>query len=110
MRVPAWTVTLKEPLVDDLRALGRREGRAVSKAAGARLAADPRAETRHLKTLRPNPVAHRELRLFGKYRVLFIVKRAERRVTIVLAGETRGETLLVRGRRFTAHHESHPPE
>ena len=105
MRVPAWTVTLKESVVDDLRALGRREGRAVLKGAVARLAADPLAETR-----RPNPVAHRELRLFEKYRVLFIVERAERRVTIVLAGETRGETLLVRGRRFTAHHESHPPE
>jgi mRNA-degrading endonuclease RelE of RelBE toxin-antitoxin system len=108
--VPAWTVALKESVIDDLRTLGRARGRAVLKAAVARLAADPLAATRHLKTLRPNPVAHRELRLFGKYRVLFVVEPAERRVTIVLVGEKRGDTLLVRGRRFTDHHESYPPE
>lgn len=100
---------LKESVVDDLRALGRKEGRAVLKAAVARLAADPLAQSRHLKTLRPNPVAQRELRLFGRYRVLFVVERPERRVTVVLVGEKRGEALLVQGRRFTAH-ESHPAE
>ena len=101
---------LKESVVDDLRALGRKEGRAVLKAAVARLAADPLAETRHMKTLRPNPVAHRELRLLGRYRVLFMVARAERRVSVALVGEKRGETLLVQGRRYSAHHESHPAE
>ena len=101
---------LKESVVDDLRALGRKEGRAVLKAAVARLAADPLAETRQMKTLRPNPVAHRELRLLGRYRVLFMVERAERRVTVALVGEKRGETLLVQGRRYSAHHESHPAE
>jgi mRNA-degrading endonuclease RelE of RelBE toxin-antitoxin system len=110
MRVPVWTVTLKDSVIDDLRSLGRTEGRALLKAAVARLAAGPLAETRHMKTLRPNPVAHRELRLLGKYRVLYVVERTRRRVTIVLVGEKRGETLLVQGRRFTAHHESHPPE
>lgn len=75
----------------------------------ARLAADPVRETRHLKTLRPNPVAQRELRLFGKYRVLFSVEPAESLVTIVLVGEKKGESLLVRGERFTVH-ESNPTE
>ena len=101
---------LKASVVDDLRALGRKEGRAVLKAAVARLAADPLAETRHMKTLRPNPVAHRELRLLGRYRVLFMVERAKRRVTVALVGEKRGETLHVQGRRYSAHHESHPAE
>ena len=108
--VPAWTVTLKESVIEDLRALGRKEGRAVLKATVARLASDPLAETRHMKTLRPNPVAQRELRLLGKYRVLFIVQREARRAMAVLVGEKRGKTLLVQGRRFTAHHESHPAE
>ena len=96
-------------MIRDLRALGRRAGRLVLKAATARLRADPLAETRHLKTLRPNSVAERELRLSGRYRVLFNVHRQQRQVTIVLVGEKRGETLIVQGRRFTEH-ESHSAE
>lgn len=107
--MPAWAVALKESVIDDLRALGRREGRAVLLAAVQRLATDPLAETRNLKTLRPNPVAQRELRLFGRYRVLFAVEPTEHVVTIVLVGEKRGESLLVQGERFTAH-ESGPAE
>ena len=110
MTVPAWTVALKESVIEDLRALGQKAGRAVLKAAVARLAADPLAETRHMKTLRPNPMVQRELRLLGKYRVLFVVDREARCVMVVLVGEKRGNTLLVQGRRFTAHHESHPAE
>lgn len=59
-----------------------------------------------MKTLRPNPVAQRELRLFGRCRVLFNVNRPQQRVTIVLVGEKRGNALIVQGRRFTEHHES----
>lgn len=101
--MPAWTVALKESVIDDLRALGRKQGRAVLKAAAERRAADPLATTRHLKSLRLNPVAHRELRLFGRYRVLFTVDEAETTVTIVLVGEKRGNSLYVQGERFTAH-------
>ncbi len=100
---------LKDSVIRDLRALGRKEGAAVLKTATARLTADPLAESRNLKTLRPNPVAHKELRLFGKYRVLFNVHSAARRVTIVLVGEKRGDSLFVQGRRFTAH-ESRPTQ
>jgi hypothetical protein len=63
------------------------QGRAVLKEATARLSSDPLAITRHLKSLRPNPVAHRELRLFGRYRVLFSVYEAQMTVIIVLVGE-----------------------
>jgi hypothetical protein len=79
-------------------------------AAVERLTADPLAETRHLKTLRPNPVAQRELRLFGKYRVLFSVDPAAEVITIVLVGEKQGESLLVQGKEFSEHHESNPPK
>ena len=99
----AWTVSLRESVIDDLRALGRKQGRAVLEEATARLSSDPLATTRHLKSLRPNPVAHRELRLFGRYRVLFSVDEAEMTVTIVLVGEKRGNSLYVQGKRFTAH-------
>jgi mRNA-degrading endonuclease RelE of RelBE toxin-antitoxin system len=87
----------------DLRALGRKQGRTVLKAATERLSSDPLATTRHLKSLRPNPVAHRELRLFGRYRVLFSVDEAETTVMIVLVGEKRGNSLYVQGERFTAY-------
>jgi mRNA-degrading endonuclease RelE of RelBE toxin-antitoxin system len=75
--MPAWTVDLKESVIDDLQALGIKQVRAVLKEASTRLAENPLAQTRHLKTLRPNPVAERELRLFGRYRVLFTVAEAE---------------------------------
>lgn len=106
----AWSVTLKESVLEDLRWFGRKDGRQVLREAEQRLAADPTAETRNLKTLRPNPVAQRELRLFGKYRVLFDVDPEAEVVTIVLVGEKRGQALLVQGEEFTAHHESDPPE
>ena len=97
-----WTVSLRESVIDDLKALGRKQGRAVLKEAAARLSSDPLTTTRHLKDLRPNPAAHRELRLFGWYRVLFSVDEAEMTVTIVLVGEKRGNSLYVQGKRFTA--------
>jgi mRNA-degrading endonuclease RelE of RelBE toxin-antitoxin system len=91
--VAVWTVSLRESVIDDLKALGRKQGRVVLKEATTRLSSDPLATTRHLKSLRPNPVAHRELRLFGRYRVLFSVDETEMTVTIV----------YVQGKRFTAH-------
>jgi len=89
-------------VIDDLRALGK-PGRSVLREAAARLANDPLEEARNMKTLRPNPVAPRELRLLGRYRVLFTIDRTARAVTIVLIGEKRGNSLYVQGKRFTAH-------
>ena len=56
-----------------------------------------------MKTLRPNPVAERELRLFGKYRVLFNVDEENEEVTIILVGEKRGNSLFVQGEEFAGH-------
>ena len=100
---------MKESVIDDLLALGRKEARTVLRAATARLEADPLAEARNLKVLRPNPVAQRELRLAGRCRILFTVDAAQHVVTIVAVGEKRGESLIVQGHRFTAH-ESDPTE
>jgi mRNA-degrading endonuclease RelE of RelBE toxin-antitoxin system len=105
-----WSVELKESVLDDLRWFGKKDGRQLLKAALQRLEQDPLAETRQMKTLRPNPVAGLELRLFGKYRALFRVDEPARLVTIVLVGEKRGEVLLVQGKEFAEHHESDPSE
>jgi hypothetical protein len=106
----AWTLTLEESVVDDLRWFGKKDGRAILDAAEAILAANPLAETSNLKTLRPNPVAQRELRMFGKVRVLFNVDEEAQTVTIILVGEKRGNVLIVQGEEFTKHHESDPAE
>ncbi len=106
----AWAITLKESVLDDLRWFGRKDGRRLLQEAEEMLQADPLAETRNLKTLRANPVAQRELRLFGKYRALFKVDEAAAVVTIVVVGEKRGEKLIVQGEEFKAHHESDSAE
>ncbi len=64
-RVEAWRVEVDSRAMEDLRAIDRKEARLILRAARERLSADPRPETRNMKTLRPNPVAQRELRLFG---------------------------------------------
>ena len=52
----------------------------------------------------PISIAPRELRLFGKYCVLFSVDDKDKLVTIILVGEKRGNRLLVLGEEFTEHH------
>ena len=106
----SWTVVVKEPVSNHLRWFGRQQGRLVLEKFRELLSLDPLAETRNMKSLRPNPVAQRELRLFGKYRVLFNVDAEGEVVTVVLVGEKRGNSLLVMGKEFTAHHESDPAE
>jgi mRNA-degrading endonuclease RelE of RelBE toxin-antitoxin system len=96
--VAGGRVLLKESVIDDLRVLGTKPSRAVLREATKRLEADPLAQTRNMKTLRPNLIAQRELRLFGKYRALFNIGRSHQRVTIVLVGEKRGDALIVQGR------------
>jgi mRNA-degrading endonuclease RelE of RelBE toxin-antitoxin system len=106
----AWIVELKQSVIDDLRWFGKRGGRQLLKEALGRLEESPLVESGQMKTLRPNPVAGRELRLFGKYRVLFNVDEQSQVVTIVLIGEKQGDALFVQGEEFTEHHESDPAE
>jgi mRNA-degrading endonuclease RelE of RelBE toxin-antitoxin system len=105
-----WIVALKESVIDDLRWFGKKDGRLLLREAEAWLSTGPLAETRNMKTLRPNALAQRELRLFDKYRVLFNVNDDAKEVTIVLVGEKRGNSLFVQGEEFTAHHESDSAE
>jgi mRNA-degrading endonuclease RelE of RelBE toxin-antitoxin system len=105
-----WTIEVKEAAVEHLRWFGKKTGRLLLQKALAMLRENPLAESKHLKTLRPNPVAQKELRVWGKYRVLFSVNERQRRVTIILVGEKRGNKLLVRGEEFSAHHEGSSAE
>jgi mRNA-degrading endonuclease RelE of RelBE toxin-antitoxin system len=105
-----WKVVLKESVIDDLRWFGRKDGPLLLAVAEERLAADPIGETQNLKTLRPNAVAQRELRVAGRYRVLFNVDVEAEIVTIMLVGEKRGNTLIVRGEEFREHHEDYSAE
>jgi mRNA-degrading endonuclease RelE of RelBE toxin-antitoxin system len=106
----AWTVVLRQSVIEDLRWFGRPDGRLVLDEIERLLSANPLAESRSMKTLRPNRVAQRELRLFGKVRVLFNVDEAAEDVTVVLVGEKRGDALIVQGKEFGEHHESDPAE
>jgi mRNA-degrading endonuclease RelE of RelBE toxin-antitoxin system len=106
----AWTVEIKEAAVEHLEWFGKRTGRKLLQTCLERLEQDPLAETKNLKTLRPNQIAQRELRLYGKYRVLFSVDERERLATVILVGEKRGDRLFVLGEEFSAHHESDPLE
>ncbi len=99
----SWTVNLKGSVIDDLRWFGKKDGRMLLKEAEQHLSTDPLLESRNMKSLRPNPFAERELRLFGKYCVLFNVDEAAEEVTIILVGEKRGNSLLVQGEEFTGH-------
>jgi mRNA-degrading endonuclease RelE of RelBE toxin-antitoxin system len=104
-----WEVELKDSVIEDLRWFGRKVGQAILKAATSRLANDPLEESKSMKTLRPNRFAKRELRLMGKYRVLFNVNEAELLVTVLLVGEKQGNRLFVQGEEFKSH-ESDPAE
>lgn len=99
----SWTVELKESVIDDLRWFGKKDGRMLLKEAEQHLAADPLLQSRNMKTLRPNLVAQRELRLFGRYRVLFNADEESEIVTIILVGEKRGNSLFVQGEEFTGY-------
>jgi mRNA-degrading endonuclease RelE of RelBE toxin-antitoxin system len=99
----AWTVEVKEEAVEHLKWFGKKTARLLLARCVELLELDPLAESRNMKTLRPNPVADRELRIWSKYRILFNVNLEEEVVTVVLVGEKRGRKLLVRGEEFEAH-------
>jgi mRNA-degrading endonuclease RelE of RelBE toxin-antitoxin system len=105
-----WNVVVKEAAISHLASFGKKTGRKLLKEALEFLEQDPLAETKNMKSLRPNPIAQRELRLWGKYRVLFSVAPDANEVTIILVGEKRGNKLFVSGKEFSAHHESDSPQ
>lgn len=96
------TLVRSEGADGDLRWLGRGNSRWLLKEALKRLEQDPTVETRNMKTLRGNTVAQRELRIHGKYRILFNVDLERRTVTILVVAIKRHNVMYVRGQRFSA--------
>lgn len=101
----SWSVNFADSVEEDLRWFDRKTRRHIAEEAIARLADNPLAETRNMKTLRPNAIAQRELRLSGKYRVLFNVDEGNNQVLVVVVGEKEREKLIVRGEEFDLHYE-----
>lgn len=99
----AWTVKLNDSAQRDLRTFSRPVARRLWNSAVQRLKADPTAWSRHLKPLRPNGVASFELRLFGKYRILFEIDEQTREVQIECIGEKVRCLLFVQGKPFVEH-------
>ena len=58
---PGWTLSFKESIVDDLRWFGKKNERILLDEAERIVAEDPLAVSRHMKMLRQNRVAQREL-------------------------------------------------
>jgi mRNA-degrading endonuclease RelE of RelBE toxin-antitoxin system len=100
-----WEVHVKEEAIRHLEWFGKSTGRQLLRKALQLLRRNPLAESKNMKPLRSNPIAERELRLFGKYRVLYSVHEETKRVTIILVGEKKGNRLLVLGKEFSDHHE-----
>jgi mRNA-degrading endonuclease RelE of RelBE toxin-antitoxin system len=101
-----WQFEWRESTVEDLRHFGPPVSRLLVTWTIEALKADPQQETKNIKTLRPNKVAQRELRLRGRYRVLFNIWQDRAAVEIVLVGEKTNNRLLVRGEEWVLD-ESH---
>jgi mRNA-degrading endonuclease RelE of RelBE toxin-antitoxin system len=105
-----WTFAFAELAEGDLRAFDKKTQRFIITETRKRLAANPKAKGRNIKDLRPNLAAQRELRLPGGIRVLFDVDEPSQTVIIRVVGLKQRETLLVRGKEYTRHHENRASE
>jgi len=103
-----WKVVWAETAKGDLLTLKANEIRPILKTVEKLLSEDPLANTKRMKTLKPNSVAQRQVRILEKYRVLFDVDLAEREVMIHVVGVKDGSKLLVRGKEYR-NHESNLP-
>src|SRR5437868_12226154 len=82
-----WSVEVKEAAIEHLRWFGKKTARLLLAEAIRILSENPLAESKQLKTLRPNRVAQKELRVWGKYRILFSVNEEDRLIAIIFVGE-----------------------
>lgn len=91
-----------------LAALPARERRILRDAISSRLADRPKALSRAIKRLRPNPLAKYELRV-GDLRILYDVD--DEVVSLLIFGRKRGNALIVDGEEFHGHQgdPSEPP-
>lgn len=85
--------------VDDLRMYSKRDRRRITDEIEFCLRHEAGRETRNNKTLRPNRLAERELRV-GRFRVFYDIDAGGALVKIEAVGHKRGNHLYVRGEEF----------
>lgn len=84
---------------DDLAAFRPFDQRRIVSAIETDLVHEPSRPTRHRKPLRPNSLAHWELRI-DIFRVFYDIMEATQVVRIVALGRKTGNDLYIRGERF----------
>jgi len=105
-----WTLEILPSALKDLGSFEKFDQVAIVKAIEQKLRRDPTKRSTNLKALSPNPVAQYQLRVVGRFRVLYNVSPERCTATVVLIGEKIGNKLFVQGKEFTRHHENRPSE
>jgi len=91
----AYVIEFAESVKGQLRQLKARDRALLFDQIEKQLLHEPMVETRNRKLLRPNPIAHWELRV-GELRVFYEVPEGETaKVRILAIGEKRGNTLWI---------------
>jgi mRNA-degrading endonuclease RelE of RelBE toxin-antitoxin system len=104
----AYRISITQEAKAHLAGLSAREQRIVGEGIAVRLIHQPKAPSRAIKPLRPNPFAGYELRL-GDIRVFYNVDDEGAEVAVLLIGRKVGNALIVGGEPFHGH-ESDPAE
>jgi mRNA-degrading endonuclease RelE of RelBE toxin-antitoxin system len=85
--------------IGDLLSYSKRDRQRIMEGIDSCLKHEPDRETRNNKTLRPNRLAERELRVEG-FRVFYDIDGREASVRIEAIGHKRGNRLYIRGEEF----------
>lgn len=105
-----WSMQILPSALGDLADLPGYAQRIIIDAVNQKLIDEPTAFSRNLKQLRSNPVAGYELRVQGRYCVLYNVDQAAQTATITVIGQKRGNALYVRGKEYNLHYEDNPTD
>jgi mRNA-degrading endonuclease RelE of RelBE toxin-antitoxin system len=92
-----YTIDFTDSAQEDLRQLRKFDQVTIAQTVEVQLTSEPMKETRHRKSLEPNELAQRELRI-GRFRVFYDVQPDERLVTVVAIGWKNTTNLSFAGR------------
>jgi mRNA-degrading endonuclease RelE of RelBE toxin-antitoxin system len=94
-----FTLELSDNALEDLKSLKKNDQVLILDSIEKSLAHEPVNETRHRKSLRPNPIAQWELRI-DRLRVFCDVDLDAQVVIVKAVGWKDHNTLLIRGKEF----------
>ncbi len=92
-----FSIELTESAIEDLDFFRKNERQIISDGIALFLTHDANVETRRRKPLRPNPLAHWELRI-DDYRVFYALEEDDK-VKIVAVGYKEHNDLFIRGKK-----------